>query len=274
MKNFNVTRFINVMRWQLSERRSVYTFAAVGFVLIALFTLVTPFLFGVFKQDYSDLEYTSTAATILTICTVWYYLSCGALIADDLKDKRKRITAFMLPASRLEKFTARYLHLLITLPLVFLAGYAAGDLLQMGISQAVFGDCRSVVVRAAISSYESLPRLSQSFDETFSFFVALCWFPHSLFLLFGTFFRRHAWILSNLVLFLLSTTILGGAFFLAKEILDALYGSGAYRVGIIDTPLASALQTMVLLLLIAFNYWASFRIYSRMQAVTNKFFNF
>lgn len=97
MKNFNVTRFINVMRWQLSERRSVYTFAAVGFVLIALFTLVTPFLFGVFKQDYSDLEYTSTAATILTICTVWYYLSCGALIADDLKDKRKRITAFMLP---------------------------------------------------------------------------------------------------------------------------------------------------------------------------------
>lgn len=274
MKNFNTTRFINVMRWQLAERKSIYTFAAVGFILISLFTLVTPLLFGVFSQDYSDLEYTSSAATILIISVAWYYLSCGALIVGDLKDKRKRITTFMLPASRLEKFTARYLHLLIALPLVFLAGYAAGDLLQMGVSQAVFGDSRSVVVRAAISSYESLPRLSQSFGESFSFFVTLCWFPHSLFLLFGTFFRRHAWILSNLVIFLLSTAILCGGIFLTKEVLDALYGSGDYRVGIITTPLASALYDVAILLVIAFNYWASFRIYSRMQAVTNKLLNF
>ncbi len=274
MKNFNITRFANVMRWQLAERKDLYTFAAVGFILIAIFTLVTPFLWGTFSQDYSDLEYTSTASTILMFCAVWYYLSCGALIVYELKDKRKRITAFMLPASRLEKFTARYLHLLITLPLAFLIGYAVGDLLQMGISQAVFGDSRSVVARAAISAYETFPRLSQWSGETSVSLVALCWFPHSLFLLIGTFFRRRAWVMSNLVMFLLATVFFGGGMFLAKMTLDALYGGYAYRVGIITTPLATTLYTLAFLLVIAFNYWASFRIYSRMQAITNKTFNF
>ncbi len=273
MKNFNITRFAHVMRWQLSERRGLYTYAAAGFIIIAFATLLIPFLAGVFRQDYYDSSYTSTASTILTVVITWYYLACGALIVADLGDKRKRISAFMLPASRLEKFSARYLYLIIALPLAFVAGFVVGDLLQMGIFQAMFGNSRSAFALFLTVTVDTFPRLSFSFGDTFIGFMGLLWL-HSIFLLIGTFFRRHAWILSNLLVFVAATLFIGGIAFAAKAVLDTLYGDGIYRVGIITTPLATTLHTLALILVIAFNYWASFRIYSRMQAVTNKTLNF
>lgn len=273
MNNFNITRFTHVMRWQLAERRGLYTYAAAGFIIIAFATLLLPFLSGVFTQDYYDSSCTSTASTILTVVITWYYLACGALIAADLGDKRKRISAFLLPASRLEKFSARYLYLIIALPLAFIAGFVVGDLLQMGIYQALFGNSRSAFAQFLIVTVDASPRLSFSFGDTFTGFMGMLWL-HSLFLLVGTFFRRHAWILSNLLLFVAATLLIGGAAFMAKEVLDTLCGDGIYRVGIITTPLTSILYHLAMLLVIAFNYWAAFRIYSRMQAVTNKTFNF
>lgn len=274
MQNFNITRFANTLRWQLAERKGLYTYAATGFILTALPTLIIPFLCGVFTQDYSNMEYISTASTIMIICATWYYLSCGALIVYDLGDKRKRINAFMLPASRLEKFSARYLHLLITLPLAFLIGFVACDLLQMGISQLFLGSSSSVLAQFVALSVDANTGISPLFGERLLAFVALFWFPHSLFLLLGSFFRRRAWILSNLILFLLSTMVFGGGAILGKALLDSCVESGIYRVGIITTPLATWLYTLAILVVIAFNYWAAFRIYSRMQAITNKTFNF
>lgn len=273
MKNFNITRFTNVVRWQLAERRGLYTYAATGFIIIAFATLLLPFLCGAFSEDYYDMSCTSTASTILAVSLTWYYLACGALIVSDLGDKRKRISAFLLPASRLEKFIARYLHLVIALPLAFIAGFVVGDLLQMGIYQVLFGNSLSAFAQFAITSVETFPRLSFSFGDTFGGLEALLWL-HSLFLLIGTFFRRHAWILSNLLVFVAATLLIGSTAFVAKEMLDTLCGDGIYRVGIITTPLATFFYRLVALLVVIFNYWASFRVFSRMQAITNKTFNF
>lgn len=273
MKNFNITRFTNVMRWQLAERRGLYTYAATGFIIIAFITLLLPFLCGSFSEDYYDMSCTSSASTILAVTLTWYYLACGALIVADLGDKRKRISAFLLPASRLEKFTTRYLYLIIALPLAFIVGFVVGDLLQMGIYQVLFGDCQSAFAQFLIVTVDSFPRLSFKFGDTFGGFMAMLWL-HSLFLLIGTFFRRHAWILSNLLVFVAATLLIGGAAFVAKEVLDTLCGDGIYRVGIITTPLATFFYRLAALPVVIFNYWASFRVFSRMQAITNKTFNF
>ena len=257
MQNFNLTRFINTLRWQLSERKGIYTFAAIGFLLTIFPTLIFPFISGAFSHDDYELSGSST-------------VTCGALIVADLGNKRQRIAAFMLPASQLEKFTARYLQLIVALPLAFIAGIVVADLLQMGICQLTLGDSLSVI--AQFFSIDKYAGTANAFHSFYGFVSA--WYVHSLFLLAGSFFRRHAWILSNILLFFSATLVLGGVAFIAKELFEAFAASGQYRVGIITTPLTKVLYTVAILLVIAFNYWATFRIYSRLQAVNNKLINF
>lgn len=197
----------------------------------------------------------------------WYMVTCGSLIVSELGNKRNRISAFMLPASRLEKFVARYLILTIGLPLAAGIGYAAGDLLQMAANQVVFGYCRSSVAIFVVTLHDMLPRLSLNFGDTLLALELMVWFPHSLFLIAGTLFRRHAWVLSNLLMFVLSALLSTAVLWGAKTLFYSLAPDGIYSVGVI------MLYMMALAAVIAFNYWVAYRIYSRMQAVNNKWFN-
>lgn len=274
MQNFNIKRFAYTLRWQLSDRKGIYTFAAIGLILIFLPTMVSAFVSGVFTRDDYDMTCVETAASLLGVALLIYYISCGALIVSHLSNKQSRINAFMLPASRLEKFAARYLYLIVGLPLAFIIGFAAGDLLQMAVYQVIFGHCRSAIALGFIATADMLPRLSLEFGETVTGIVALLWLPHSQFLLVGTFFRRHAWILSCLTLFFFSTAVIACIACICTELPVLLNGQGIYSVGIVTTPLAKTLYALAIVLIIAFNYWAAYRISSRMQAVNNKPLNF
>lgn len=266
MKNFQFNRFINTLRWQLTERRSYLTFAAAGFIAIAIPTLLVPLLTGAFFRDTYP-QYAESLSTLMLIAYGWYMVTCGSLIVSELGNKRNRISAFMLPASRLEKFVARYLILTIGLPLAAGIGYAAGDLLQMAANQVVFGYCRSSVAIFVVTLHDMLPRLSLNFDDTLLALELMVWFPHSLFLIAGTLFRRHAWVLSNLLMFVLSALLSTAVLWGAKTLFYSLAPDGIYSVGVI------MLYMMALAAVIAFNYWVAYRIYSRMQAVNNKWFN-
>lgn len=266
MKNFQFNRFINTLRWQLTERRSYLTFAAAGFIAIAIPTLLVPLLTGAFFRDTYP-QYAESLSTLMLIAYGWYMVTCGSLIVSELGNKRNRISAFMLPASRLEKFVARYLILTIGLPLAAGIGYAAGDLLQMAANQVVFGYCRSSVAIFVVTLHDMLLRLSLNFDDTLLALELMVWFPHSLFLIAGTLFRRHAWVLSNLLMFVLSALLSTAVLWGAKTLFYSLAPDGIYSVGVI------MLYMMALAAVIAFNYWVAYRIYSRMQAVNNKWFN-
>lgn len=273
MNNFQFNRFTNTLRWQLTERRSYLTFTAAGFIAIAIPTLLVPLLTGTFFGDTYPEGYAGSVSTLMIIAYGWYMVTCGALIVSDLGNKRSRISAFMLPASRLEKFVARYLILTIGLPLAAGIGYAAGDLLQMAAHQMAFGYCRSSVAIFAISLHDMLPRLSLSFGDTLLALELMVWFPHSLFLIAGTLFRRHAWVLSNLLMFVMSTLLSTAILWGAKALLNTLSDDGIYSVGIITAPWAITLYMVALAAVIGFNYWVAYRIYSGMQAVNNKWFN-
>ena len=274
MKDFTYHRFIQTLRWQLAERKSIYTFAAIGLLVTILPTMVFPLIGGSYSEDIWTNDYAETASTWLMICYTWYYITCGALIVDNLGTKRKRISTFMLPASRLEKFAARYLHLILIVPLAFTLGAAAGDLLQMAVSKVAAGDCFSAMAIAAEYVCTSTPRLSLDFGSWLLGVEVLFVLPHSIFLLTGTFFRRHAWILSNVLVFVAILVLACGIASLAHYFAEGLTESGCYRVGIITDTWALALYMLAVLAVVAFNYCAAFRIYSRMQAVSNRLRNF
>lgn len=272
MQTFDIHRFGKTLLWQIADRRKTATgFLAAGFLLPVVGGLL--YLFSSYSIDNDAFRivsnsYAFSVASIFYAFLVVYMLTLGTFIVSNISEKKSRINAFLLPASKLEKFTSRYIFLLIFIPLLAFAGIVIGDLVQMLILKIAIGDAYSVT-NCLFNSF-GVFRLDAS-QSAVSFFAL--WLVHSFMLLLGTVFRRRAWIKSALAAVAI-VMVLGIVFAVgAKGILDLLYGSGNYNVVVIDAPWVSALTCLVMFAVTAFNYWVAYSIYARMQAVNNKWYN-
>ena len=82
MKNFQFNRFINTLRWQLTERRGYLTFAAAGFIAIAIPTLLVPLLTGAFFRDTYP-QYADSLSTVLLIIYGWHKKTSKSLTISE-----------------------------------------------------------------------------------------------------------------------------------------------------------------------------------------------
>lgn len=266
MNTFNINRFKNTLIWQIANNKKMaINILAFGFLFAVIGGLAG--LASAYPNAPTE-SYAITCDDIFSVISVIYLLTLGTFIVSDISDKVGRISNFILPVSKLEKFISRYVYLLIIVPLLALAGLVVGDLIQMLLNIMVLGDAYSLT-RDLFKAGIRLPEVANAYEQ----FVVL-WLIHSIFLLLGTFFRRHAWIKSALLAVSLTIAISLVAFFGTKGILDLIYGEGNYNLLIVDTWWATAIGYIITLAIIVFNYWAAFRIYARMQAVNNKWHNF
>lgn len=257
MNTFNINRFARTLTCEVLTRKCIY--AALGAFLAVMVPAAFRLIMGISNMDMDWF------ASLLAVVMAAYFITCGAFIVNNLDDSKKRINAFLLPASKLEKFVSRYLFLLIAMPIALLIGFAAGDVLQMLLFKLIQGEASPL-----------MPALAEAMSNTVSTdsgTLAFLWLLHSLYLLFGLFFRRHAWLLSCLLL--LAVAILISVFTIsgAKAILDLIYGAGNYNIVPIDSWWVTAIEYAVCIALTVFNYWAAFRIYSNLQAINNKWYN-
>lgn len=267
MTQFNFHRFLNTLVWQIANRRNVYVKAA-GTGLIAILVC---FLFNLLTRN-SNAGYASTIATVSVFVLGGYLFTCGAFIASDLTDKQSRISSFMLPASKLEKFISRYVCIVVVVPLATLIGLAAGDLVQVVANQLIFHDSTSVVVLFFRQFGDISLMPSDAVPSVFTNITAYL-LINSIYLLLGSLFRRHAWIKSNILLITLGAVLSIAIAFGSIALLNAIYGEGNYSVVLIDSPWATVAEYVVAWAVVCFNFWLSFRIYSRMQAINNKWYN-
>lgn len=266
MQTFNFNRFFHTLLYQaVSNRKTSLNYIAFGLLFAicgGLMTLATSF------HSISP-GYAQSIASIFFCFFIAYMLTFGTLIVSNITDKKQRINAFILPASKLEKFVSRYAYLLVVVPLLAFTGLLVGDLVQMLVLKIVAGDAYSVIAslfgNAVTDSFHTE-------NEVISFFAL--WQVHSFLLLLGTCFHRHAWVKSVLVAVAITIAITLAIIVGAKEILDFIYGEGNYTVVLIDEPWVTVATCTGLFAVTAFNYWASFRIYRRMQAINNKWYNF
>lgn len=261
MNNFNIQRFNNLMLYQITKDGKKYAMAGA----VGLLAVMVPCVFHLILGD-SEPSYTGTIADVLEAFLIIYLITCGALIVTDLKDKNSRISTFLIPASKLEKFVSRYILLLIALPLAVVIGVVVGDLVQMLLYSLIMGTSSSVM-----GDFGNM--FSYQMSNNFPAALIVPWLGHSMYLLLGTVFRRHAWIKSNVSLFAILTALGLVVLLASKLLLDSIYGEGNYNVLIVDNWWVTTLEYIVILAIIAFNYWASFRIYARMQAINNKWYN-
>lgn len=269
MNTFNITRFFHTLLWQTAERKKKsFSVVAFGF----LFAVIGAFVQFPFGTLISTPLYMSGVASVLAVMAVAYMLTCGAFIVANIPDKTSRINTFILPASKLEKFASRYVYLLIAVPLLALVGIITGDLLQMLVYKIAVGDASSLTL--SFFNQLSTNYLYKGCAETTFVAYALLWLIHSVYLLLGTFFRRRAWIKSNLLLVVLLIVLSLSVAFGTKGVLDFIYGEGNYNIVLVEGLLPTIAECAVMLALTIFNYWAAFRIYARMQVVNNRWYNF
>ena len=133
METFNIKRFGNVCTRLVMLRKKEYFNI---FLAITLFVaLICIFACNPFSGEAKEpLEYAysffQVVGSIYAFAVVFIIVN-GANIIRDLKTKQQRIDELVLPATNLEKFTARVLASTVLVLILVAAGIVVGDILQM-----------------------------------------------------------------------------------------------------------------------------------------------
>lgn len=271
---FDIKRLGLLMRWDLLTFWKGYTFSTLACIIAySLYSLIClNNLKGVVMLDGTPVgtqnQYLSKESVFFgLLCFIVFYVMASCIFSN-LRTKTYRENFLMLPASNKEKYMARLL-LMVFLSLIELCIILfATDAIQLAFSYIInpeFHVSISWPVLKSIFGSTVFTRWEEQDAIFYSFFI----FAHSFCTLGGTFYRKMA------PLFTFAT---GLVLFLALGYLE----NWMAHTGFLNflTPYTEGhnyIFTTVLciffLAISAFNYWASYKIFSRMQIISNKWIN-
>lgn len=262
MAQFDLDRFGNVMSRLLviRQRNISVIFNTFLIIFLAFAMFVIPMFSG---KTIDDIGYRQLVIDIvgpLRSFSPFVFFVLGTFFIQDLEGHQQRINELMLPATNLEKFVARVLLVAVIYPLAICASFIVADGLQQLISMIIaHGERMSMVVAYFdIDTYvsEDSPLWTKALSTLSNYSIAIYG---------GLLFRKLAWLkttVSYLTVIILS--IIG--FFLLKIF---LYESTDYEVVFIENPYASLISIGVSLLM----FWSSYKIYTRLQVINNRWRN-
>lgn len=134
MKSFNIKRFLNVARWDLSVNSKFYTRSAIMMMAFISTPIVLFYLYNMLTKGFllmgnpSD-NVESFAVAISLIGLAYTVISAGYMF-HNLLTKQGRISELTLPATNLERFVWHAVVILIGVPLVFFCGVVVADFLH------------------------------------------------------------------------------------------------------------------------------------------------
>lgn len=134
MKSFNIKRFLNVARWDLSVNSKFYTRSAVMMMAFISTPIVLFYIYNMLTKGFLLMGNTSDnvesfAMTIGLIGLAYSVISAGYMF-HNLLTKQGRISELTLPATNLERFVWHAVVILIGVPLVFFCGVVVADFLH------------------------------------------------------------------------------------------------------------------------------------------------
>ena len=265
MKKFDINRFGKVMsRLILVRRRSIIKLFA-GF-LIGFFVIAIMFLFD--RSAMSDDDIRIRLWVISPFINVVFAMSLfiiATFIISDLGTRQQRINEMMLPATNLEKFLARVILVSVVYPLLIAIAFIAADGLQQLTSTLIFHDGRASLVA---TWYEYCQ--SSSTGSPLWVMAEVVLLTNSFALLGGMFFRKAAWLKTLISLFVIIT----GIAISLTTFAYLLYEHTDYELVVTDDTLSSIIGNLICLGLTVLMYWSSYKIYTRLQVINNRWRNF
>jgi len=286
MSTFNYNRFSQALKCQFLVSRKTWI------RLFGIFTLVmfmaNLFFTRVQGSNYSDMvekwgveqafrSYnhnveSTTAFGIVFFCIAMLFGATSMF--SQMKDTRQRSAYLLWPVSNLEKYVVSFLHSFLLMAILTVCAYMLADTLRVFIDW--------LTGRVVIWG---IPKLAEPFSSNTVFehwqlvwmFFAWVFYIHSLYLVGGTLFRRQQ--------FLLTSASIAVVAILLTVILNQIDWSGIdiqFTTGTWDEKTSTYnrifhpafyILNAVVTLLIPIHYWISYKLFTRMQVINNKWLN-
>ena len=267
MKNFDINRFGKVMsRLILVRRRSIIKLFAgflIGFFVIAIMFL--PFFhWSAMSDDDIRIRLWGISPFINVVFAMSFFI-IATFIISDLGKRQQRINEMMLPATNLEKFLARVILVSVVYPLLIAIAFIAADGLQQLTTMLIFHGGRASLVATWYENCQSSSTGSPLWVR-----AGIVLLTNSFALLGGMFFRKAAWLKTLISLFVIIT----GIAISLTTFAYLLYEHTDYELVLTDDTLSSIIGNLICLGLIVLMYWSSYKIYTRLQVINNRWRNF
>jgi len=277
METFNIQRFGNVCTRLVMLRKREYfnIFLAITlFVALSCIFACNPFS-GEAKET---LEYAYSFFQVvgsIYVFAVVLIIVNGANIIRDLKTKQQRIDELVLPATNLEKFTARVLASTVLVLILVAAGIVAGDILQMLINMLLHkGTFGSISLYATKQMYSMMETNILAIENVahkpirFMFVLTLI-SSNAFYLLGGMLFRKTAWLKTTLAVIVISIAL----FSMFVGYAYVVYGYTNYVVYMPEWMQDSWFNITLLIVQTCACYYFAYRIYCRLQAINTRWLN-
>ena len=271
--NFQFSRLLMVMRWDVFTNLKTYlnmtlgmTFALLPFLIMQLYQLSKQ---DQLSPDTIDLSYWGMSQYVLMIFSIAMYMMATQIFMV-MKTTGQREQFLMLPASNLEKYISRFLFSTLGAAVAMITAIVVSDLVQLIFSFLLLpGHHQSVCLSTMALLWKIWTTFIESIDSTgallLSLLIVTCGvLVHSFFILCGTLFRKHTIVVTT-ILFIAMT-------YLVIYVIESVPGT-------ITTCLNHGDNSWLFSLLIAelllggFQYWLSYKVFTRMQVICNKWIN-
>ena len=277
METFNIQRFGNVCTRLVMLRKREYFnlfLAIVLFVgLLCVFTCnpLSGDAIEPLQYKYSFLQLGMTIYSFSLIVITLY----GANIIRDLKTKQQRIDELVLPATNLEKFTARVLASTVLVLILVVAGIVAGDILQMLINMLLHkGTFASISLYATKQMYSMMETSIIAIENVAHkpvrlMFTLMLIGGNAFYLLGGMLFRKTAWLKTTLAIIILSIVL----FSMLVGYAYVVYAYTSYVVYIPEWMQSAWFNIALMMVQICVCYYFAYRIYCKLQAINTRWLN-
>ena len=286
-KTFDLHRFGMVLRWDLLTNWKSYFYSiaglAIGIIMLSISMLYSfPHSYFIVERDLNYYYECRMTGFLAAIFILFIFIS-ACNIFSNMKTKLQRESFMMLPANNLEKYAARFLMMSIGSIIMMLIATLIADFVQFvlsffmtpGYHASIIGSSLSQIYKAATDATCNNPISILAWQckidaalVGWSFLIMI----YSFTLLGGTFFRKQPIILtavSGIIIFMIigycgSELEEWGAFDVFKHL----------NYDNLGTSLCMAIfWSVIFLALAASSLWASYKIFTRMQVICNKWIN-
>lgn len=269
--NFQFSRLLMVMRWDMFTNLKSYlnmmlgmTFALLPFFIMQLYQLSKQYqLF----PDTIDLSYLGMSQYVLMIFSIAMYMMATQIFMV-MKTTGQREQFLMLPASNLEKYISRFLFSTLGAAVAMITAIVVSDLVQLIFSFVLLpGHHQSVCLSTMALLWKIWTTFIESIDSAGALMLSLLIMTcgvlvHSFFILCGTLFRKHTIVVSGILFIVM--------IYLVIYVIESVPGTITTCLMHGDN---SWLFSIAELLLAGFQYWLSYKVFTRMQVICNKWIN-
>lgn len=281
MKTFNFNRFSQALKCQFLVLRKTWIrlfgiFTLVMFMADLFFTRVQGMQYDTIISSFPMKEaitrYTYHVQSTVTFGVIFFCFSMlfgASFLFSGMKDTRKRSAFLLWPVSNLEKYVVNLLLSIFWLAIITVGAYLLADTLRVFVDWAT----GRIVIWGFPKLAEPFAQNAEHWQSAWMFFTWV-FYIHSLFIVGGTLFRRQQFLFTSMSIIVVGILLVSFLSHLDLHI-DCIrhsWDEKTYTYSTTYYPFFYILHT-TLCALIVFHYWASYKLFTRMQVINNKWLN-